>query len=988
MVSDDPLLGGEVLTVSTRRSSRGLTRRQQQLIVGGSAAGVVLVLAVALAIVSAKGNGEAEFGAAEKDYQAQANQAAVAKFEDFLERFRRQPRTAVARVHLAMARLRLATANQHDWPAVLSQLPGMLDGVVGQEESRDCQAEVVALLTRIAGTLTDHALKSTDAAEGRLRIQLARQALALANQPRYVPGDRRDWQLLEQLAERLTVQEYQFDRTDALERAAVAMQDALAAHDLPAAFAAREKLVETYPDQARSRRWLELGRAAAGEARRQVQAVAEGRGATTGEFATAVTATLVLSDAVARPPGGAEPLPVFARSQGALYALDATNGQILWRRFTAADDERPPLAIDGGADVLVTDARDQSLLRVAAASGKLRWRQVVGAPLLDPLVVGDRVLLATSKGLVLSLQASTGEVVSQVQLPQELHVALAADPAGKAVYALAAHSNLYALATADLSCLGVTYLGHDAGSVEVGPAVLPKHLMIAENRGAADGVLRVFARGADGAVGQLVQELAIAGRVVTPPVSDGKRLAVATAERPVAICDVLDRGEAVLKKIGDLPASPGARLSSYLTLGAGRLWVADAGVRVFAMAALANRPHPVWQHFAGDVSLQSVQVLGERAIFVRRTPGQPGIVAACLDANSGEPQWETRLSVPAVAPCAVADDVGKVLVARRDGMIYRADIAAARGLIYCQAVANLASGAGEPSAGAAPVQAANLSVSSLVPLGARQGLALGTTAAATAIHMKTGKLRSYPLPGQLLCSSVVPGGGVFAVCQPGEIYFLSGRSESPDVQPFMPVVRPADKPTWHLAAAEGNAQPLVVVARGRQLYCLTVQAEPAAHLGALGMAELPAGFDGAPAAAGDLACAVDRSGAVQAFVLPELKSGPAWKLGSAPVWGPQAVGTVILVATADGQLHAIDSHERQVRWKTRLPQSDVVGAWAVDGKLLIACRDGGLSQFALEDGQQAGSAQLGEPLAAGPFAVGDSLVFVSAEGSLLKAGMP
>jgi PQQ-like domain len=232
-------------------------------------------------------------------------------------------------------------------------------------------------------------------------------------------------------------------------------------------------------------------------------------------------------------------------------------------------------------------------------------------------------------------------------------------------------------------------------------------------------------------------------------------------------------------------------------------------------------------------------------------------------------------------------------------------------------------------------------------------------------------------------------GGVFAVCQPGEVYLLRSAGSRQKVEPFMPLVRPADSPAWHLAGVQtAGERPLSVVVRGGQLFAMGVYSEPIPHLAALGTAELPAPLKDAPAIADTLVCVVDQAGNLQTYLLPELKPGPAWNPSSKVAWGPRAAGSVFVAATDDGHLHCFDAKQQRPRWKIKLSHVPLVGVCARGEQLFLASQDGMLNRVSLETGDEQGTQDLGEPLGEGLLSAGPAMIVVSAEGSLLKVTTP
>ncbi|WP_418283178.1 PQQ-binding-like beta-propeller repeat protein [Halorubrum sp. DTA98] len=113
------------------------------------------------------------------------------------------------------------------------------------------------------------------------------------------------------------------------------------------------------------------------------------------------------SSATAQP---AETPTVYVGSDdGSLYAVDATDGTIVWR-FTEPGDEVPssPTVVSG---VTYVGSIDGTLYAVDAETGEEVWRFDAAGPVISsPTVVGGTVYVGSREAIVYAIAADTGDV--------------------------------------------------------------------------------------------------------------------------------------------------------------------------------------------------------------------------------------------------------------------------------------------------------------------------------------------------------------------------------------------------------------------------------------------------------------------------------------------------------------------------------------------------------------------------------------------------
>ncbi len=105
-------------------------------------------------------------------------------------------------------------------------------------------------------------------------------------------------------------------------------------------------------------------------------------------------------------------------SDNGLYALNAVNGQTIWRFETLGFVQGAPL-YDPAEDVLYFGSNDGALYKVQAESGKMLWRLSTNAEVARrPILSGDVLYVANANDTLLAIEPKTGKIIwSQHRTP-------------------------------------------------------------------------------------------------------------------------------------------------------------------------------------------------------------------------------------------------------------------------------------------------------------------------------------------------------------------------------------------------------------------------------------------------------------------------------------------------------------------------------------------------------------------------------------------
>jgi outer membrane protein assembly factor BamB len=647
----DPLVAGTLIAAPLAGKSPSAAQvaaapRKKSKVVPILALAIVLLFIVGGVggYVLTRSNGNEEFELAEQDYQAKSYDAAIAKYSAFLEAFPANSKASTARLHRGMARILAASPTKDNFTAILPAAKTSLDEIGGEKELSQLHGDLAPLLMDMAANLAEQAKQGKSAAESLEKLTQAKDALALATDGRFVPGSLRQWQRMADVEESLALLERDSGRGKALETSLVAIKKQAAAGNLDAALAERAKLLLAYPEVASEPSLQELGQNISKSAAAAVKTSADSSKGESLEAKSAVLASVSLASA--KTPAAAETSEqtFFALAAGSVWALDGGTGKLLWSRpcGRSSGNAVTPISAEGGSDVVFVDQYRNELVCVNPRSGALRWRHAFKGPLAgEPLVMDGQIIVATTDGRILAMNARSGNGSSAAQLPQGSRLA----PAGASgkIFAVAEHSFLYVL-SADLKCEAAVYLGHEPASVQSLPVIIGQHLIVVENRPSA-ALVHVVLLSTKGLATGPVQQVEIPGVATTPLVKLGERLLVLSDQQTTAF-DCQPDGDEPLKKLGETEAGNSLGLARFGTVLADKLWVADDGLRRFDFLPADGTLKEAWAGFTGESLDAPPQAIGDTVFCVRRVAGRAGVVASALKGASGMTLWESQLAQP------------------------------------------------------------------------------------------------------------------------------------------------------------------------------------------------------------------------------------------------------------------------------------------------------------------------------------------------------
>jgi outer membrane protein assembly factor BamB len=203
---------------------------------------------------------------------------------------------------------------------------------------------------------------------------------------------------------------------------------------------------------------------------------------------------------------------VVSSGEGTLFALELNRGEPVWK-FQA--DQRLSAAASFGHGRIFQPADRGWLYAVSADSGRELYRVRLSGPIINPVAVADKVYVAVMTGQVYALEPDDGAVVWMTDIghpiwtsPTVANGRIFVGHSGGEVVALEAST-------------GLVLWRYDAGAVIRCSALAAGDYLVT---GTMTGLLTVL-RTEDGV---LVDSTTLKGPIKAAPVSDGRRLLIAT----------------------------------------------------------------------------------------------------------------------------------------------------------------------------------------------------------------------------------------------------------------------------------------------------------------------------------------------------------------------------------------------------------------------------------------------------------------------------
>ncbi len=977
--------GGFFSKLFSGRKKGAKTRWDSPLILLGGGGLILLVVAGLGFFALIHGESVDElYAKADEAYQSQSYGQAVELFESFSKKYPDNENASISRVRVELAKLRQHTDSSPNWSKALEQAKLGLPNVTSEAGLSDVRAELGKLLPDITNGLVETASSSEELDQKKQMLALADESLELVHNPVYLPTSIKQTQELriEGIESNMDAIRRDIDRAEALAAATGQISADADAGRIVEAYRVRDDLVAKYPILLTNPVLNDALNNVADKERAAVVIADSQLKPVQADHPAVSSIQLVLCDRRGGAASGVDGqvYPVLAR--GAVYAVNASDGNVLWRRFVGYETSvfPQPVSVKLNSDLLLVDGLHSEVQRVDVKTGKLRWRLPCPSPISTPRIVGELAYVccgAATESSLLAINLATGDVTKEAKFPVGCDTTPGVIGDGRQLVQVGVHSSVYVVDAATLECTSVIPTGHRRGSIVTPPAWIGGMLVVAENMGSRSARISAFGALEDGNWIAQGGPTPVTGRVVTEPLVEGRRIMVISDLGEVVVFEV-PLQSAELRQIASVPAGDEPFGQAHAEFGGSQIWIADQKLTRFQLQATRGELVTEFIRNQRDIFQNPIRKIGNYIYTVRRRTGMLGVTVAAHSATDGkgDPVWETDLAVPSEIQVSSQNSVYAVTA---NGAMFPIDGAAVKAGVTDRRKARI-----DPR---------------LIPAAFSDSIKTGSDSVAFTgpppnTHMvladvKSGDLNRVPLRIDADVASTelarFAGGAVLVACETGPIHCLDSRSGKAVTTPFVPRIEPGAQVDW-LAPAALDGKQFFAAEQGGQLYLVGMQGK---SLSMLKENQVDGPLVAGMASVGKTGFVVSSaSGADELLAIKEdLSVTNSHSLKSGVAWGPKRVGNYVLVSDGSHTVSAFDD-AGQTKWSVTLEGPLAGPPLEQNGRFVFATTGGQLAVVDGGSGQIAAKSQFGEPLGGGPVSYKGRLLIVGWDGTLYLVDVP
>jgi outer membrane protein assembly factor BamB len=945
----------------------------------GSVLAVLLLLGAALLWWYFRGTADELIEQANKSYEGRSYETAEKFYTDFVERFTADDRLSFAKVRKALSQLRRVAETNADPKEALKTAKLVLPAIAEEPGLQSERGDLTGVLLSIAEKYNSRADAEKETAGKKALMESQKELQTLIDNPQFVGSGQRTQQAnrIARIDEERQRIQRDIGREEDLVATITKIQAALEQKDTATSYGLRSELVRKYPQLEIN---PDLNALIVQAANIQKDLVTKTPLNITSEDPQSPRPTAMLVNSQGSTIDDLQGNLVYVNALGAIYCLDASNGNVLWRQYIGRDVTNQPIRLTDtpDSDTLVTRSPAGIVQRVSGTDGTTVWKATFPSSIIAPTVDNEQIFAALPTGEIASIDGATGSLRWATKLPQPVGVSPGLGVKKPNLYIPGEHSNLYVLSRSSGECKEVLYTGHAVGSIAVPPALLLGHLFVFENPAPDYSVVRVFNTNDEGLELKVAQNpFRLKGNIIVPPQIDGRRLIVITDLGEIAVLDVeLASAKEKVSRIATNPASEPSPRPLYSWAKSNELWVCSNRFSRYDVQVSRGQIDRKWIKDDGDAFVGAPQQFGDAIIHVRTVIGTKGIRVSAVKGADGAEIWKTDIGVP-VSNLWIADQ--------------RLNAVSSQAALYQIPTDKLT----ESASTIRPLENPGLHDRLLLftaPLSLPQGkyaLFNASKPNQIAYYNPSSSDKQLNLVLQNFAGSEPSGpptvfaNGLLVPLKNGQVVYTEPATGRALSSPFQPPLESGTQTTWVEPAVLEDGKTVIISGSNQKIY----RVEITKTMNVLSEADLEQPLRLRLVPMGSQVVGVSASAASDSLVsiaTDSLKITTSAPVQGRVTWGPfVAEDRIWLHTEADGLMCFNSALDRQ--WAIALPPTALMNAPVfADVKAYIVGKEGRIWSVDTANGALNGSIAAGEPLTGTMVLQGDEIYVGGEEGVVLK----
>lgn len=945
----------------------------------GSVLAVLLLLGAGLLWWYFRGTADELIEAANKSYEGRSYETAEKFYADFAERFTSDDRVSYAKVRRALSQLRRVAETNNDPTEALKSAKLVLPPIAEEPGLQSERGDLTGVLLTIAEKYNARADAEKEIAGKKTLMESQKELQAILDNPQFVGSGQRTQQAnriarIEEERQRIL---RDIGREEDLVATIAKIKTALEQRDTAASYNFRSELVRKYPQLEVN---PELNTLIIQAANIQKELVQKANLDVSSQDPQIAHTAAMLVNSQGSTADDLQGNLVYVNALGAIYCLEASTGNVLWRQYVGRDVSNQPIRLTDSpdTDTLVTRSAAGVLQRISGTDGSLVWKAAFPSGIISPTVDNEQIFAAVPTGEIASIDGANGALKWATKLPQPVPVSPGLGAKKPQLYVPGEHSNLYVLSRSSGECKEVLYTGHAVGTIAVPPILLLGHLFVFENPAPDYSVVRVFSANDEGLELKVAQNpFRLKGNIIVPPQIDGRRVIVITDLGEIAVLDVEPAStKEKVSRIASNPASEPTPRPLYSWAKSNELWVCSNRFSRYDVQVSRGQIDRKWIKDDGDSFVGAPQQFGDFIVHVRNVVGTKGIRVSAVRGADGQEVWKTDIGVPVSSLWSSESQLNAI---------------SSQAALYQLATDKFS----EQAPSIRPLENPGLQDRLLLfinPLALPQGrfaLFNASKSNQIAFYNPSSTDKQLNLVLQSFAGSDPSGppavleNGLLVPLKNGQVVYTEPATGRALSSPFQPPLESGVQATWVEPGVLGDGKTAILSGSNQKIY----KVEISKTMNVVGEADLEQPLRQRFVPLDSQVIGVSASAASDSLVsiaLDSLKVTTAIPVQGRVTWGPYLVENQIWIHTEADGVMCFDQSLGRV-WQTNLPSTALANAPVVaDGKAYIAAKEGRVWCVDAASGALAGSINAGEPITGAMVVQGDAIYVGGDEGVVLK----